>query len=139
MKIGLFIISIFFLFSCKKEVENGENQDINHGGYDPNERYIKIDIHSLNDLDTLKNSDFLNIKGEISANFMMHGYSLSISKSDEALFESNQHIHGDYFELDYSWEHDFEQSQWIKVKILAVGNHYGTLENEEEWEIFVEV
>lgn len=139
MKTVVFLLGVLLLFSCEKEVQNEDSQDINHGGFDPNERSISINIHSLNDIDTLNNNDLLHIKGEISANFMMHGYSLTISMGSENLFESNQHIHGDYFEIDYLWEHEIEQSNWINIKLLAIGNHYGSLDNKKVWEIFVNI
>ena len=138
--LSIIITSIMLvLTSCKKEVEQiSSPTEVDHGGFDPSERQAKIEIDNPIDGSIIPYQDVLKIKGNIYANFNMHGYSIEIFNHDDLLWNTNKHVHGSHFEIDYEWENSLINEAMLTIKFTVVGNHYGTLDFQEEIVVFAQ-
>lgn len=124
------------MFACEKEVDNNNNTVVDHGGFDPSERSAIIELEKPLDGSYLNNGQTLAIRGNILANFNMHGYRLTISKHDQIVLDEIQHIHGNSFDIKHDWVNNLEFESLLTIKITVVGNHYGSLNFENQVVVF---
>jgi hypothetical protein len=136
----LYIIfsALTLLTSCHKEVENPSvpYTSIDHGGFDPSEQKAIIEVDEPLDGSIIDYDSTLKIAGTMYANFTMHGYQISIFDHGEVIWQKNKHIHGNNFNFEYSWKNELETESALTIKILVVGNHFGTLDFTKELMVF---
>lgn len=130
-------ISLVFIVGCQKEIDNKDQfEDINHGGFDPSERQAIIEIDNPLDGSYINYGEVLNILGNIYSNFNMHGYSVAIYNHENLIWQENNHVHGNHFEIAYQWENNLQNDAALTIKITVVGNHFGTLDFHKELMVF---
>ena len=129
---------VFLLPACQKEVDNQDDPfaNIDHGGFDPSEQTAIIEVDQPVDGSVIDYGETLEIAGNMYANFTMHGYQISILDHGEVIWQESKHIHGTQFNFAYNWANELETESALTIKILVVGNHFGTLDFTEELMVF---
>lgn len=137
---NLNIIWMAILFAaCTKEIK-APDYDIDHGGYTPNYQ-IDVKIISPEESELIANGETIEIKGEITGNFLMHGYSIRLynkSNNDSLMYVKNRHTHGDLILFNGNWTNNLEEDQELELEIFVVGNHEQTADEAKTISLFAE-
>ena len=139
MKNLIKLMLVVLFTACTKEIE-APDYNIDHGGYTPNYK-IDVNIISPEESELITHGETIEIKGEITGNFLMHGYSIRLynkSNNDSLLYVKNRHTHGDLIQFNGNWTNNLAEDQTLELEIFVVGNHEQTADEAKTIQLYAQ-
>lgn len=86
---------------------------------------VSVDIVSPKQGQTYKYGDVVDINATVSYITQMHGYIIKIvdESSGTVYFETEGHVHGDYFVVTEKWTDTVQHDVQLKLKLTAIIDH----------------